>query len=43
MLTILREMKAQVRPIGEVALSISNGTKREVVMISSTFIPFIVE
>nr|GEV98097.1 cytochrome c biogenesis CcmF C-terminal-like mitochondrial protein [Tanacetum cinerariifolium] len=35
-LTTLRDTKAQVTPVGEVALSIPSGTKKEVVMISST-------
>nr|GFD21941.1 cytochrome c biogenesis protein CcmFC protein [Tanacetum cinerariifolium] len=34
---------AQVTPVGEVALSIPSGTKREVVMISSTSVPLLVE
>ena len=38
-LTTLRDTKAQVTPVGEVALSIPSGTKREVVMISSTSVP----
>lgn len=42
-LTTLRDRKAQVRPIGEVDLSIPSGRKREVVMISSTFVPLLVE
>lgn len=42
-LTTLRDRKAQVRPVGEVALSISSVTKREVVMISSTSVPHLVE
>lgn len=42
-LTTLRETKAQVRPVGEVALSIQGGTKRGVVMISSTSVPLLVE
>lgn len=42
-LTTLRDTKAQVRPVGEVALSIPKGTKREVVMISSTSVPLLVE
>lgn len=43
-LTTLRETKARVMPVGEVALSIpSGGTQREVVMISSTSVPFLVE
>jgi hypothetical protein len=32
-LTTLRDTKAQVTPVGEVALSIPSGTKREVVII----------
>ena len=35
-LTTLRETKAQVTPVGDVALTIPSGTKREVVMISSS-------
>jgi hypothetical protein len=42
-LTTLRDTKALVRPVGEVALSIPIGTKREVVMISSTSVPLLVE
>lgn len=42
-LTTLRETKARVMPVGEVALSIPSGTQREVVMISSTSVPFLVE
>ncbi|GKF72881.1 hypothetical protein Tco_0219213 [Tanacetum coccineum] len=34
-------MKAQVTPVGEVGLSIPSGTKREVVMISSTSVPLL--
>lgn len=41
--TTLRETKAQVMPVGEVALSIPSGTQREVVMISSTSVPLLVE
>ncbi|XLS77141.1 hypothetical protein HN51_061366 [Arachis hypogaea] len=40
-LTILRDTKAQVTPVGEVALSIPSGTKREVVMISSMSVPLL--
>ena len=42
-LTILRETKAQVTPVGEVTLSIFSGTKREVVMMSFTTVPLLVE
>ncbi|KAK8913779.1 hypothetical protein KSP39_PZI023447 [Platanthera zijinensis] len=42
-LTTLRETKAQVMPVGEVALSIPSGTQREVVMISSTSVYLLVE
>lgn len=42
-LTTLRDTKARVTPVGEVALSIPSGTKRGVVMISSTFVPLLVE
>jgi hypothetical protein len=42
-LTTRRDTKAQVTPVGEVALSIPSGTKREVVMISSTSVPLLVE
>lgn len=42
-LTTLRDTKAQVTPVGEVALSIPSGTKREVVIISSTSVPLLVE
>lgn len=42
-LTTLRDRKAQVMPVGEVALSIQRGTQREVVMISSTSVPLLVE
>ncbi|GLT77422.1 hypothetical protein SLA2020_490100 [Shorea laevis] len=40
-LTTLRDTKARVTPVGEVALSIPSGTKREVVMISSTSVPLL--
>ncbi|KAL8160275.1 hypothetical protein V2J09_001812 [Rumex salicifolius] len=40
-LATLRGTKPQVMPAGEVALSIPSGTKREVVMISSTFVPLL--
>lgn len=42
-LTTLRDTKAQVMPVGEVALSIPSGTQREVVVISSTSVPLLVE
>lgn len=42
-LTTLRDMKVQVRPLGEVPLSIPSGTKRDVVMISDTSILLLVE
>ncbi|CAN0905479.1 hypothetical protein LINGRAHAP2_LOCUS23697 [Linum grandiflorum] len=41
--TTLRDRKAQVTPVDEVALSIPGGMKREVVMISSTSVPLLVE
>jgi hypothetical protein len=42
-LTTLSDTKAQVMPVGEVALSIPSGMQREVVMISSTSVPLLVE
>lgn len=42
-LTTLRDTKARVTLVGEMALSIPSGTKREVVMISSTSVPLLVE
>ena len=42
-LTTLKDMKVQVMPVCEVALSIPSGTQREVVMISSTSVPLLVE
>ncbi|CAN0859602.1 hypothetical protein LINGRAHAP2_LOCUS7702 [Linum grandiflorum] len=41
--TILRDRKARVTSVGEVAFSIPGGTKREVVMISSTSVPLLME
>ena len=42
-LTTLRETKVRVMPVGKVVLSIPSGTQREVVMISSTSVPLLVE
>jgi len=42
-LTTLRDTKAHVTLVGEVALSIPSGTKREVVMISYTSVLLLVE
>ena len=42
-LTTLRDTKARVTLVGEMALSIPSDTEREVVMISSTFVLFLVE
>ena len=43
MLTTQRDTKVQVTPVSKVALSIPRGMKREVMMISSTFVPLLVK